>query len=125
MLLDTCALLWWTTDLSKLSESVQRRIRSADKVYVAAISIGEIATKVRKNKLDLPGSMREYLRRLNQISNLEIVAIDAALWVAASELKWANQDPADRLIVALAQRLGTSIVTKDKLIKKFYPNVVA
>jgi PIN domain nuclease of toxin-antitoxin system len=52
------------------------------------------------------------------------VAVDAETFLAAVDLEWAHRDPADRLIVALAQSKNARLVTCDRVIASFYPRCV-
>ncbi len=127
MLLDTCALLWWTLDSEKLSDSATmacETISSDNKAFISAISIWEIGIKIKKGKLDIGMDLREYLNRLNLLDVLKIVPVDENIWVENIFLEWDHRDPADRTIVATAKIKNLSIITKDLIIRDFYPNTI-
>ena len=50
--------------------------------------------------------------------------LDAALLCAAADLPLIHRDPFDRVLVAMAQRDGLTILTSDRLIPK-YPDIVS
>ena len=105
MLLDTCALLWWTLDPEQLSDSAAiacERI-SDNNAFISAISIWEIGIKIKKGKLDIGMDLREYLNRLNLLDVLKIIPVDENIWVENIFLEWDHRDPADRTIVATAK----------------------
>jgi PIN domain nuclease of toxin-antitoxin system len=126
LLLDTCALLWWTLEPGRLSPAATRACAAAAGKGIAAssISVWEIGIKVRKKKLHLPLTFREYVERLGTLSRFELLPVTARLWADSIELAWDNPDPADRVIVATAGLLGAPIVTKDALIREFFADTV-
>ena len=61
IVLDTCALIWWSLDPDKLSQSAADACNQMEKDkngLVPAIAIWEIAIKVKNNKLDLASTAR-------------------------------------------------------------------
>jgi PIN domain nuclease of toxin-antitoxin system len=126
ILLDTCALLWWTLEPEQLSH----RARTAcDQIHVtgaaiSSISLWEIGIKIKKGTLDINDSLRGFVARLKSLGVVEIVPIDERIWLANLELQWEHRDPADRTIVATAQLQDLPLVTKDPLIAGFYPKVI-
>ena len=126
VVLDTCALLWWTLDPDTLSPAAAATCNGiADKgALVSSISIWEIGIKVKRGKLALPISLDEYVDRLKSVMGLRITPVDERVWLDNLALKWEHRDPADRTIVATAQRRTLPIVTKDRIIAEFYPKVI-
>ncbi|MDJ0844481.1 type II toxin-antitoxin system VapC family toxin [Crocosphaera sp.] len=127
LVLDTFALIWWSLDPVQLSLSAQQACEDMEKDKngkVASISIWEIAIKIRNKKLDLGVCLDIYLERLQQSDVISIIPIDENLWLKSVALEWKHKDPADRIIVALAQQYNASIVTKDQKIRGFYPSVI-
>ena len=126
VLLDTCALLWWTLE----PESLSRRAKEAcdgiilDGGFVSSISIWEAGNKARRGALDLGTNLEDYIARLKRLASLEIIAVDEDIWVKNLSLQWDHRDPADRTIVATALLRDLPIVTKDGTIGRFYPNVI-
>ena len=127
VVLDTCALIWWSLDPQKLSPIAQETCQQMDKEkngLVASISIWEIAIKIKNKRLDLGVSLDTYVEALKQSDVIRIVAIDENLWLKSVGLEWNNRDPADRVIVALAKQYQASLVTADRFIADFYPSVI-
>ena len=124
VVLDTAALLYWTLDPERLPEQVAVAIASADRVLVSSISVWEIGLKVKRGRLHLPVSVREFAERLRGVARVEVLGVDELLWIENLELPWAHEDPADRTVVALAQRMGCPLVTPDAAIGAFYPMTV-
>ena len=126
VVLDTCALYWWTVEpraLGPKALAACRKIADAG-ALVCAVSLWELGLKVKAGHLDLGCSIRDYVDRLEQVAGLELVPVETSLWLDSLELDWPHRDPADRLIVALAKRRHLSLVTADKIIREWYPQVI-
>jgi PIN domain nuclease of toxin-antitoxin system len=119
--LDTHALLWWALDPAQLSGAAARALSAMEQTggLASAISIWELAIKVKRGKLELPLSIEEFANRLRRSGIVELVAVDTALWLHSVALDWAHTDPADRVIVATAESRGVPLVTKDAVIRTY------
>jgi PIN domain nuclease of toxin-antitoxin system len=126
LLLDTCALVWWTLDPDKLSPTATRRCRTIgrDGALVSAMSLWELEVKIRKKKLDLAMSLDKYCARLTSLGSITIVPVDAAVVLKSHHLRWQHRDPADRMIVATAALHDAALVTADEAIRGFYGKAV-
>ncbi len=87
--------------------------------FASAISIWELGTKVLRGKLDLGISIGEFTRRVQHTALVQLVPVDAPIWLRSLELDWGHRDPADRVIVATSQLLGVPLVTADGAIHRF------
>jgi PIN domain nuclease of toxin-antitoxin system len=126
ILLDTCALIWWTLDPDRLSGKARH---SCDSILeygalVSSVSFWEIGIKLRRKKLTIGISLREYIERVRSMGTITIVPVDEMIWLASIELKWKHLDPADRVIVATAKMNEASIVTSDALIRAYYKKTI-
>jgi PIN domain nuclease of toxin-antitoxin system len=122
VLLDTCALVWWTLDPASLSARAREacdRI-ATDGGFISSISIWEIGIKIQKKTLEIGTTLQDYVARLKSLGSLEIIAVDEDIWMQNLALPWDHKDPADRTIVATAQLKDLPIVTKDDIISQFY-----
>ncbi len=124
MVLDTCGLIWLCFEFKKLSKQT-RELLLETQVYVPSICLYEIGIKVRKKKLKIPLSVAELTERLHKVKNLSLVSIDDRLWLESLSLDWGHWDPVDRLVVALAKRLKSPIVTTDREIQRFYNKILS
>lgn len=126
ILLDTCALIWWTLDPTKLSEKATIACNSISKsgAIISSISIWEIGIKMKKGNLDLGIGLEEYVDRLKKTNGLEILPVDENIWLRNIALDWPHKDPADRTIVATAILEDVPIITKDEIIQQFYSRVI-
>ncbi len=127
IVLDTCALIWWSLDPEKLSQKAKEACDCMEREksgLIASISLWEIAIKVKNKKLDLGVSVETYLEALKRSDVIKIIAIDETLWIESVNLQWKHRDPADRIIVAVAERYRASLITSDKTIANFYSSVI-
>ncbi len=125
VVLDTCALVWSTCAQERLSDAARRLVEREDTSYViSAISIWEIALKVRKEKLSIGTTPAKLLGRLRRLASMQILDITPDIWLANVALDWAHRDLADRTIVATASSLQLPIVTRDQRILDFYPESI-
>ena len=124
ILLDTCALIFWTLDPGKLSASASALLKKEKKICISSISVWEIGIKEKRKKLVLPLSFENYVKKIGKLKNFRIIPVDEQTWIKNIQLKWDHADPADRTIVATAMLNDCRLVTSDKKILKFYENGV-
>jgi PIN domain nuclease of toxin-antitoxin system len=87
--------------------------------YASAISIWEIAIKVKHGKLELPITLDELVRRIERGAVVDVLAVDTATWLRSVSLQWSHRDPADRVIVATALGRGVPLLTQDAAMHEF------
>ena len=127
IILDTCALIWWSLDPSKLSTAAKQacdQMEQENNGMISSISIWEIAIKIKNKKLDLGIDLDKYLAALKQSSVIHIIPVDENTWVESVKLDWTHRDPADRVVVAIAQSQQASIITADQEIRSFYSDAI-
>ena len=126
IVLDTQAWLWWTHDPSRLTPKARRAVEKAEKgegIRVSVISVWEIALKNQLGKLELPQEIQEWLRLASTYPNLVVEPLSTQDALGSTKLPGEfHKDPADRFIVAMTRRYGTTLITSDALIQK-YPHV--
>ncbi len=113
VLLDTHALVWWTSDPDRLSAAAIRAIEEADEVGVAAITWWELAWLVERGRLSLSIPVRAWIADLAR--NLLTLPLTPAIAMSAALMPDPfPRDPADRLIYATAVEHGWRLVSKDR-----------
>lgn len=119
LLLDTQVFLWWQRGTSLSQAAADAVADPANRVFVSAASIWEIAIKARKGKLAFAASPIAAVAA-NGFFELPILSVEAE---AAGMMSWDHADPFDRILVAQALRLNLTLVTADKAIRR-YPGLV-
>lgn len=118
MTLDSHTLLWWLERSPELSVAARRVLDEAENgeqlFYVAGVSFWELYRKELHGALQPRVSVRRWPEMLERISWMRIVAESPRIWLRMAELDWAHQDPADRLIAAVALNHGTPVLTRDR-----------
>ncbi len=114
------ALIMWWSNSPKLGKLANRTLQSSpDPMYLSAVSVWEIANKIRIGKLpeieDFEGQLPTMMRA-NAFVMLDLTATHA---LRAGFLNGLHRDPFDRLIAgqALAERL--TVITSDRQIGAF------
>lgn len=127
VVLDTCALIWWSLDPDKLSQTAKDACIEMEKAkngLVPSICIWEIAIKIKNNKLDLGVDLDKYVAALKKSDVATIVPINEDVWLKSVSLDWSHRDLADRVVVALAEIEQAPIMTSDRKIISFYSQVI-
>ena len=121
LLLDTCALLWLSTEPSRLSAKAQQAIRDdPENLFVSSVSALELAIKVSKKKLKIPlDSSKDWFREVLKHHGIDQVPVNFQIASHSGELPPHHKDPYDRLIVATAMEYRMTIVTPDGFIRKY------
>ena len=127
IVLDTHALVWWVNGDGQLSSSAVQAIEAAlteqRPVMISTISAWELAMLVAKDRLILTMDLDEWLDTVDSIEGVEWVPVTRQVAVDSVNLPGAlHQDPADRLIVALARHENAELISADGRIQD-YPHV--
>lgn len=122
IVLDTHVLLWWVSGYERISAPAQRAIRrgSEDRnVHASAISMFEIATALRRGRLELAIPPEQFLADLATLPDVSFapVTVDIARTAGRLSADFPG-DPADRLIVSTAIVLGASLVSADERLRR-------
>jgi PIN domain nuclease of toxin-antitoxin system len=113
LVLDAHALIWWLEDSSVLASGARAAINDpANDVIVSAATVWELEIKRAAGRLTPPENLLQALDGVG-FTILPITGDDA---VAAAALVRHHADPFDRMVVAQAERLGATIVTRDDAI---------
>lgn len=125
MLLDTCAFIWMSTDESRLSPVARAAVGDpANRRLLSAISVLEMAIKVRLGKLTLNAPLDALVRDGLQNGGIEELPVAIRHSLAVEHLPQHHRDPFDRLIIAQAIVEGIPLVTDDAEIRKYAVRVL-
>ena len=78
VILDTCALLWWSLDPGQFSQPALGAIEEMERNkngITPSMAVWEIAIKVKNNKLDLGVPIDIYVSRLQRSDVVKIVPV--------------------------------------------------
>jgi PIN domain nuclease of toxin-antitoxin system len=121
VLLDTRALLLWTTEAGDLSGRALRLLDDRrTRAVISSASIWEMAIKQRRGKLRLPEAYFDALFS----SDVQILAITERHALAAGRLPLHHADPFDRMLIAQAQAEGIPLVGSDAAFADYDVEVV-
>jgi PIN domain nuclease of toxin-antitoxin system len=122
IVLDTHVFVWWLMQSPKLSARAKREIRRATRVrsiVVSAVSIFEIATVVRRGRLQLATTIDQWLDTARSLPELHVEPVtDQIARLAGGLADPLPGDPADRIIVATAMTLHAKLVTADDRLRQ-------
>jgi PIN domain nuclease of toxin-antitoxin system len=111
LLLDSHILLWWDSDLNRLSEAQREAIGDpGNEVFVSAVTAWELGIKQATGKLSLHDSIPSIAIRLSFFE----LPVTMQHGVEAATLPPLHRDPFDRMLVAQAKVEGMVLVTSDR-----------
>ena len=126
IVLDTNAWIFWVAAPQRLSPKALvylEREEPRSGIVVSVISSWEVAVKVRKGKLELGMDVRSWLASAAAYPGVVVRPLDLADAVESSLLPGRfHDDPADRMIIAVARRLDAPLITADRAMRR-YPHV--
>ena len=120
ILLDTHVVIWWDEG-KRLSREADRAIRTADQVYVSAVSGWEIAIKTALGRLSAKRTLEDAVAD----SGFEELPIRLRHGATLVRLPMLHRDPFDRMLVAQAASEGLTIVTRDSAFDDYDVKVIA
>ena|ERR1035438_5023701 len=116
LLLHTHLFLWAVADSRRLKAAVRRQMLAAEKIYVSAASIWEIAIKARLGKIQ--GDPARLAQAIGDSGFVELpVSVEHAARVA--QLPLHHNDPFDRLLIAQAATEPLLLLTADATLAKY------
>jgi PIN domain nuclease of toxin-antitoxin system len=119
-LLDTHILLWWLFDDPKLSKHSKAAIAAPEsRVFVSSVSGWEISIKHYLGKLSHVASLVKELPLYVRRERFEVLPISLEHAIAAGALDGKHKDPFDRMLIAQARSEKLTLISNDKIFKKY------
>lgn len=122
-LLDTHAWIWWHMHTEKLSRKVRDLIRRSDRyeeLLLSAISLWEFCKLLEKGRFGISCDPEEWLARALAMPKLRLVPLTPSIAYRSTVLPVPpSSDPADQIIVATAREENATILTKDKMMRRY------
>jgi len=120
LLLDTHALIWWSFEPQKLSAIAYAAIEDAENhIFISAVTAMEIATKVRKGRLQWARPLASDFTRQVEEAEFKQLSITCEHAEKAGGLQFAHRDPWDRLLIAQAQIEQMVLISNEQLFDTF------
>jgi PIN domain nuclease of toxin-antitoxin system len=113
LLLDTHALLWWQAGSDRLSSRARRLIDGAPRLFLASISVWELAMLVDQGTVALDRPTQIWVHDLLADGIVTIAELTPGIAVAAAQLDEFTGDHVDRIVYATAVQNQLTLVTKD------------
>jgi PIN domain nuclease of toxin-antitoxin system len=116
-LLDTCAWLNAFSAPELLNPRVRRLINSQRVIFIASISLLEVARKEAAGQLIFGMPLADWFRIALPQNRVKVIDLSPEISIDATRLPaWDHRDPADRLVVATARSYRLTILTSDRKI---------
>lgn len=126
ILLDTHVWVWWLgrpEQLSRAARQALQRNLATGSVGISSFSVWELALLVERKRLRLAVDLGAWVAETERIRGVTFHPVDNGIALHSVNLPGSfHPDPADRILVATARRLGATLVTGDAKIRK-YPHV--
>jgi PIN domain nuclease of toxin-antitoxin system len=125
LLLDTCAFIWWDSDLTRISAAATAALRNpANRLFLSHASLWEMQLKHQKGKLPLRKPLREIVEDQCRLNGVILVPIEPAAIYGLGHLPPHHADPFDRLIISQATIAGWPVITDDGEFQKYGLNII-
>jgi PIN domain nuclease of toxin-antitoxin system len=127
LLLDANVLLWMLSDRQRLTKRARRLVEDdRNELFFSLASVWEVAIKIAKGKLIIPGGTAESLLPELQKLGVVVLPIDQLSIFRTQTLPQFgdHKDPFDRILVAQALELGLTILTADSDIPRYSVPVI-
>ena len=116
LFIDTHVLLWWLDDNRSLSKQAHDAIATTDNlIFVSVAVIWEIRIKQALGKLEITPDFLSVLKQ----QGFEILSITAQHAYRVGDLPMHHRDPFDRMLIAQAMEERLTIMTHDRVFKRY------
>ena len=120
LLLDTHVLLWTMAADSKLSKRAAALMRDeANELVVSTASLWEIALKVHARKLELPATPEYFDTHMAHMGVSRVLSVSPVHIYATLKLPSIHKDPFDRLLAAQCVVENMSLISADRVFRKY------
>jgi PIN domain nuclease of toxin-antitoxin system len=114
ILLDTHIWVWWVNEeQEKLSATQIEIIEQSERIAISVVSCFEVAQIVKKGRLILPVTTREWIEQALIPAGVEVLPLSPEISCRAVDLTDIHKDPFDRLIIATALNYQCRLISAD------------
>jgi len=116
--LDTHAALWNYSARAMLGKTAESALAGAkqDKLIISDVTLSEIGRLFVAGKIKVSGDEAQWMETFARAHN--VVPVSARIAWRAATYAFSHRDPCDRHILATADVLGLTLVTKDDTLTK-------
>ena len=119
LLLDTHAFLWFAAGDRRLGRGARQAIEHAGaELHISVASIWELAIKSSLGRLTLAASIDRYTAEKIE-EGYRILPVEWAHAAAVEHLAFHHRDPFDRVIAVQALAEKMTLVTRDKVFRRY------
>jgi len=119
-LLDTVAFLWIVQGSSKLPERVAATLVTDGALcHLSHVSLIEMAIKHRNGKMPLPAPPHEIIATECPLRGIELLPLTPEAIFLLETLPQHHNDPFDRLLACQAATHDMTLVTPDRILRKY------
>ncbi len=120
LLLDTHAFLWWIAGDERLSSRAAALIADgANEVLVSAASAWEIVVKRALGRVEVPTPVDRFFTAQLEANAFVPLPIQMRHALGLTALPDAHRDPFDRILVAQAVAEDLTLVTRDRVLRRY------
>jgi PIN domain nuclease of toxin-antitoxin system len=125
LLLDTHAFLWWVDGAPDLSRRARTAIANPDnEVFVSIATCWELAIKLSLGKLRLSQRLDRFIPEQLTVNGFSLLPLELGHVVGVAGLPFHHRDPFDRLLAAQALHDQLTVVSADRVFRKYGVTVV-
>lgn len=119
LLLDTHAFLWFAAGDRRLGRAARKALEHAgSELYISAASIWEMAIKSSLKRLTLRGPINRYIAEKIE-EGYRVLPVEWEHAAAVEDLPFHHRDPFDRIIIAQALTEEMTLVSRDKVFRRY------
>ena len=120
LLLDTQVFLWMAAGNERVPAAVREAIRApGNLVWLSVVSVWELAIKQQLRRIELPGPAAEVIGDLRRRHGVASLPIGEEAVAHLDKLPDVHRDPFDRMLVCQAIEHNLTLVSADKLLRRY------
>lgn len=125
LLLDTHSFLWWVEGAPALGRRAQAAISNPDnEVFFSIASCWELGIKLSLGKLRLTHGLERFIPEQLTRNGFTLLGLEFRHVARVVDLPFHHRDPFDRVLVAQALQDDLTIVSADRVLRKYGVTVV-
>lgn len=113
LLLDTQTLIWIEQQPEHLSAVSRERIATETPIYYSAVSVWEMAIKLKTGKLSLPLPLPDFVTKFRRGYGASYMPIELLHIYKIQELPLHHRDPVDRMLIAQSLIENVPVISSD------------